>query len=233
MKIIILIAALILTACGQSVNETPAVAVSDPVAVVPASAVVAAPVAPVAVPTALTKEDVQALVVAAAEAEADKVVADKAVADKAATEKRIQRAERAATQAKAEAVKAATEKIAAEVAATAAAKAAAEPVYADIPRRVCEMKQVTVQVEVADAVKPVERSSLGMLLGGAAGALLGTQVGGGQGRTIATIGGAAAGAYAGDSVANSSDKAKPGTHLESRTSTVEVCHDVVEHIRVR
>lgn len=95
-------------------------------------------------------------------------------------------------------------------------------------RRECETKMVQVQVEVADS-QP-ERSNTGMLLGAAAGALLGNQVGGGNGKTLATVAGAAAGAYAGN---NMTDQPKPGTHLETRTVPTEVCHDVTEQIPVR
>lgn len=218
-KLIIIFAALILAACGGQPSPTDKVA---GVVLEPASAVAAAPaVLPVAsASAALTKEDVAAMLDAARKdtadqifaAQSEKAAADKVAADKAATEKRIQRAERSASQARAE---------------------AAKPIFADVPRRVCEQKQVVVQVEVPDAVKPVERNSLGMLAGAAAGALLGNQMGGGQGRTLATVGAAAAGAWAGDSVANPNAQVKPGMHLESRTAATEVCHDVVDRVRVR
>ena len=87
-------------------------------------------------------------------------------------------------------------------------------------------------IDVPDPVKPVERNVAGMLLGGAAGALLGHQVGGGNGRTLATIVGAAGGAYAGDRAANSGEQAKPGTHKEQRSQVVEVCHNVTEQVRI-
>jgi outer membrane lipoprotein SlyB len=45
-----------------------------------------------------------------------------------------------------------------------------------------------------------EGNYLGMIAGGLAGALLGSQVGGGSGRTIATVAGAAGGAFAGNEV---------------------------------
>lgn len=107
-----------------------------------------------------------------------------------------------------------------------------EPKFETVTRHVCENKTVTVDIDVPDPVKPVERSSVGMLLGGAAGALLGNQIGGGNGKTIATLAGAAGGAYAGDRMANSSEQARPGTHKEQRTSTVEVCHDEQTRVRV-
>lgn len=45
-----------------------------------------------------------------------------------------------------------------------------------------------------------EGNYLGMIAGGLAGALLGSQVGGGSGKTIATVAGAAGGAYAGNEI---------------------------------
>jgi outer membrane lipoprotein SlyB len=48
--------------------------------------------------------------------------------------------------------------------------------------------------------KAGEGSALGMITGGVAGALLGHQVGGGTGKDIATVAGAAGGAYAGNKV---------------------------------
>jgi outer membrane lipoprotein SlyB len=57
---------------------------------------------------------------------------------------------------------------------------------------------------VVEAVNVIEVKGegnyLGMIAGGLAGALLGSQVGGGSGRTIATVAGAAGGAYAGNEV---------------------------------
>lgn len=52
-------------------------------------------------------------------------------------------------------------------------------------------------IAVSATEKAGEGSALGMIAGGAAGALLGRQVGGGSGRDIATIAGAVGGAYAG------------------------------------
>jgi outer membrane lipoprotein SlyB len=48
--------------------------------------------------------------------------------------------------------------------------------------------------------KEGKSNAVGLLAGGAAGALLGNQVGGGSGKTIATIAGAAGGAYAGKKI---------------------------------
>lgn len=195
-KIFVIITALALTACGgQPADKTAAVVPA------PASAVASAPVASAVAdaPVALSKADIQAMLDETRIDTANQIAiaqAEKAAADKAAADK------------------AATEKRIqrAERAAAQARAEAAKPVFADITRRVCEQKPSPAP----------ERSALGMIGGAALGALAGNQVGGGQGRTIATIAGAGAGAYAGDSIANSG---KPGT--------VEVCHDVVDHIRVK
>jgi outer membrane lipoprotein SlyB len=57
---------------------------------------------------------------------------------------------------------------------------------------------------VVEAINVIEvkgdGSYLGMIAGGLAGALLGSQVGGGSGRTVATVAGAAGGAYAGSEI---------------------------------
>ena len=45
-----------------------------------------------------------------------------------------------------------------------------------------------------------ESNALGVIAGGAAGALLGNQIGGGNGKTVATIAGAVGGAYAGKKI---------------------------------
>ena len=55
-------------------------------------------------------------------------------------------------------------------------------------------------IAVSATEKAGEGSALGMIAGGAAGALLGRQVGGGTGRDIATIAGAVGGAYAGKKI---------------------------------
>ncbi len=55
-------------------------------------------------------------------------------------------------------------------------------------------------LSVTQVEKEGEGSALGMIAGGAAGALLGRQIGGGSGRDLATIAGAAGGAYAGREV---------------------------------
>ena len=55
-------------------------------------------------------------------------------------------------------------------------------------------------ISIAKAEKKGESSPVGLIAGGVAGALLGNQVGGGTGKSLATIAGAAGGAYAGKRV---------------------------------
>ena len=66
----------------------------------------------------------------------------------------------------------------------------AEPVCADCGK--------VIAVDVSD--KEGDGSALGVIAGGVAGALLGNQVGGGTGRDLATIAGAAGGAFAGHKI---------------------------------
>ncbi len=54
-------------------------------------------------------------------------------------------------------------------------------------------------------------NALGVIAGGAAGALLGNQVGGGSGKTIATVAGAVGGAYAGKKIQENMNGAKVWT----------------------
>jgi uncharacterized protein YcfJ len=109
-----------------------------------------------------------------------------------------------------------------------------KPVYKTVSRRECHPQQVTVQVDVPNPVKPVEHNNIGMVLGALGGAILGHQVGNGSGNTVATLAGAAGGAYVGDKIANRNNQpSQPGTHKETRTTTTEVCNDVVERVRVR
>jgi uncharacterized protein YcfJ len=60
----------------------------------------------------------------------------------------------------------------------------------------------------------------GTAIGAVAGGLLGHQVGGGKGKTLATVGGAVAGGYAGHTVQKKHQENNAGYHIERR------CHDV-------
>lgn len=86
------------------------------------------------------------------------------------------------------------------------------------PRQVCRDEQVAVPETYKD-----KNQIGGAVVGGLVGALAGNQVGGGKGKTLATIGGAAAGAYAGHEIQKNHQE-KNATHMETRN----VCHTVTD-----
>jgi outer membrane lipoprotein SlyB len=75
--------------------------------------------------------------------------------------------------------------------------------------------------QVVASEKAGESSALGVIAGGVAGALLGNQVGSGHGRQVATLAGAAGGAYAGKKI---EEKAKA-----KKLWTVHVQYDDGHH----
>ncbi|HEX7813890.1 MAG TPA: glycine zipper 2TM domain-containing protein [Dyella sp.] len=77
--------------------------------------------------------------------------------------------------------------------------------------------EVCHNVEVQDQPKD-QHQIAGMAIGAVGGGLLGHQIGGGKGKTLATVGGAVAGGYAGKKV-QENQQAKH-THIERR------CHEV-------
>jgi outer membrane lipoprotein SlyB len=84
-------------------------------------------------------------------------------------------------------------------------------------------------VSVTKTEKKGEGGALGVIGGGVAGALLGNQVGSGTGRTVATVAGAAGGAYAGHKV---EEKLRSTTVWDvkvkfdnGKEQTLEVDHD--------
>lgn len=86
------------------------------------------------------------------------------------------------------------------------------------PRQVCRDEQVAVPETYKDS-----HQIGGAVVGGLIGALAGHQVGGGRGKTLATIGGAAAGALAGHEIQKK--------HQEDNATTMEtknVCHTVTD-----
>lgn len=101
-------------------------------------------------------------------------------------------------------------------------------------QKVCERQAVDVTVDVQDQAQPqsapAASNPLGMLIGGVLGGLTGTQVGGGNGRLLATVAGGVAGAYAGDKIANPKTEVKsvqaPGYHQETHTGYTSICRDV-------
>jgi uncharacterized protein YcfJ len=80
-------------------------------------------------------------------------------------------------------------------------------------RTVCE--DVTVQDQPKD-----KHRIAGTAIGAVAGGLLGHQVGGGKGKTLATVGGAVAGGYAGNKVQEHHQENNAGTHTERRCRKV-------------
>jgi uncharacterized protein YcfJ len=83
------------------------------------------------------------------------------------------------------------------------------------PHETCEDVQVKHQAPVKD-----EHRVTGTVLGGLAGGLLGSTVGGGRGKTLATVGGAAAGGFAGNQVQKNMQEKDVVTTTEHRCKTV-------------
>ena len=110
------------------------------------------------------------------------------------------------------------------------AVAAAQPQFAQVvavqpitqssttskPRQVCQDEQVAVPETYKD-----KHQIGGAVVGGLVGALAGNQIGGGNGKKLATIGGAAAGAFAGHEIQKKHQE-NNATHTETRN----VCHTV-------
>jgi uncharacterized protein YcfJ len=118
----------------------------------------------------------------------------------------------------------------AAAAATAAAPGPAQPAgpqYAKVvsvtpvrsssstPRQVCRDEVVNHTAPPKD-----QHNIAGTAIGAIAGGLLGNQVGGGKGRTLATVAGAAAGGYAGNRIENSHHQAQVTSTVERRCNTV-------------
>jgi uncharacterized protein YcfJ len=85
------------------------------------------------------------------------------------------------------------------------------------PQEKCEQLQVQKQAPVKD-----EHRATGTLIGGVAGGLLGSTIGGGKGQTVATVAGAAAGAYGGNQLQKNMQAKDIVTSTESRCKTVNV-----------
>jgi uncharacterized protein YcfJ len=86
------------------------------------------------------------------------------------------------------------------------------------PREECRDEQVAVPETYKD-----KHQIGGAVVGGLVGALAGHQIGGGKGKTLATVGGAAAGALAGHEIQKKHQE-KNATHMETRN----VCHTVTD-----
>jgi uncharacterized protein YcfJ len=83
------------------------------------------------------------------------------------------------------------------------------------PREQCEDVQVQHQAPVKD-----KNRLAGTAIGAVAGGLLGSTIGGGKGKTLATVGGAAAGGYAGNQVQKNMQEKDVVTSTETRCKTV-------------
>ena len=83
------------------------------------------------------------------------------------------------------------------------------------PRELCEDVQVQRQAPVQD-----EHRIAGTAIGAVAGGLLGSTVGGGKGKTLATAAGAAAGGYAGNQVQKNMQQKDVVTSTQRRCRTV-------------
>jgi uncharacterized protein YcfJ len=94
---------------------------------------------------------------------------------------------------------------------------AVKPVMQTIktPREVCKDVAVTRQAPVKDQHK-IAGTAIGAVVGG----LLGNQVGGGNGKKLATVAGAVGGGYAGNKVQGSMQANDTVTTTETRCSTV-------------
>ena len=84
------------------------------------------------------------------------------------------------------------------------------------PREVCEDVVVQKQAPVQD-----KNRIAGKVVGGVAGGVLGHQIGGGTGQTVATIAGAAGGAYVGNKVQKNMQEKDVVTTTERRCKMVE------------
>lgn len=86
------------------------------------------------------------------------------------------------------------------------------------PRQECHDEQVAVPETYKD-----KHQIGGAVVGGLVGALAGHQIGGGKGKTLATVGGAAAGAFAGHEI-----QKKHQENNATKTETRNVCHTVTD-----
>ena len=107
---------------------------------------------------------------------------------------------------------------------------AVEPINQKIstPRQECKDVQVTRQRAVQD-----QHQIVGSVIGAVAGGLLGHQVGGGKGRTLATLAGAAGGGYAGNKVQEHMQNGDTYTTTQTRCNTVNDVSDKVMGYNVK
>jgi uncharacterized protein YcfJ len=101
---------------------------------------------------------------------------------------------------------------------------AVEPIKEQVktPREVCKDVAVTRRAPVKD-----EHQIVGSVIGAVAGGLLGNQVGGGNGKKIATVAGAVGGGYAGNKVQEGMQNRDTYTTTQTRCNTVNDISDKV------
>ena len=96
------------------------------------------------------------------------------------------------------------------------------------PRQECHDETITHTRPVKD-----EHRVAGTALGAVVGGLLGNQVGGGRGKTVATVAGAAAGGYAGNKVQQGMQERDTYTTVEQRCRTVTDTSEKIEGYKVK
>ncbi|KPB77035.1 glycine zipper 2TM domain-containing protein [Pseudomonas cannabina] len=107
---------------------------------------------------------------------------------------------------------------------------AVEPINQQIktPREVCKDVTVTRQAPVKD-----QHQIVGSVIGAVAGGLLGNQIGGGNGKKIATFAGAVGGGYAGNKVQEGMQERDTYTTTQNRCTTVNDVSDKVVGYNVK
>lgn len=86
-----------------------------------------------------------------------------------------------------------------------------------VPKQVCRDETVAQSAPAKD-----EHNLVGTAIGAVAGGLLGNQVGGGKGKTLATVAGAVGGGYAGNRIEENRRQAKTTTSVQQHCETVQV-----------
>jgi len=107
----------------------------------------------------------------------------------------------------------------------------AMPAFADVVQTVPATQKVAVSKEVCNDVEVTHKKPprdqhriLGTATGAVIGGVLGNQVGGGNGRKLATVVGAAAGGYAGNKLQERAQSDDTYTTMENQ------CHTVTDHV---
>ncbi|MGO4379859.1 glycine zipper 2TM domain-containing protein [Pseudoduganella sp. RAF53_2] len=103
---------------------------------------------------------------------------------------------------------------------------AATGAHAEPKRPVCNECGTVTNVRMIE--KDGEGGATGLIAGGIAGGLLGHQVGGGTGKTLATVAGAAGGAYAGKKIEGKMNKVKEW-HVTVKYETGKVGTVILGH----